>query len=577
MNQTLITKLAVRLTTKNYLDLKYFAMHMAFQVVFSSLWLLRIDSSQILFIALAATVAVLSEAPILILNNYLFKRYKNIVAVRISLAIITMLATSIVFVIVFYALSPSQYVQQYGGYLPGTVNQFVALLYLYFPFAYISESLRSYKSVAAQSQDALAKLKAFEQTADERIRAEESDLKKKVQSALLPSISSIRSELAKKKVMAVGISEQIQDTLKNTVKPLGYNLRNSIEIDNELGSGTVGKISAWGSVPKRFSPREAFSATFSAFFLFPLVLSSSLTVVSKNGLYLVLVQSVLLWVLLELGKLLLPRKSINAVVAFIWQQVIVFAGLISVSLFGYLAAPGATHPFEFVARLGVLVSLASIVYTYASFTERAIRTASSTNQAILMNLDHSRNLLSQRLWIAKRNWSYLVHGRVQAHLLAARVLCQQGQVEGDDLSELLKHLDEVIKILKRPPRPDADLLSELKDLEETWRGIAEFDFEFSPEAKHELAKSSTLRFATNEILREATSNAVKHSNATRITMVLTVESGELKICVSNNGSNPVKSKQKSLGSQMLDELTTNWSLKVDKKTSQVALKANLAL
>lgn len=577
MNQTLISELAVRFTTKNYLNLRYFGMHFAFQVVFSSLWLLRIDSSQIGFIVLAATVAVLSEAPILIFNNYLFNRYKNLVAVRISMAIITMLATSVVFVIVFYAMSPRQYVEQYGGFLPGTVNQFIALLYLYIPYAYISESLRTYKSVATKLQDTLAKQKEFQRTADERIQAEESDLKKRVQSALLPSISSIRSELSKKKVVAVGISEQIQDTLKNTVKPLGYNLRNSIEIDHELGSIPVGKISAWGSVPKRFSPREAFSSTFAAFFLFPLVLSSSLTVVSQNGPFLVMVQSVLLWVLLELSKSILPIKPINAVAAFTLQQVIVIGGLILVSLFGYLAAPSVTSPLEFATRLGVLISFASIVYTYASFTERAIRTASSRNEVILLHLDYTRNMLSQRLWIAKRNWSYLVHGRVQAHLLAARVLCQQEKVEGDDLSELLKHLDEVIKILKRPPRPDADLANELKDLEETWRGIAKFEFEFSSDAKLELAKSSTLRFATNEILREATSNAVNHSNATHIKIELTVESGELKICVLNDGSKPVKNKKKSLGSQMLDELTTDWSLKVDKITSHVTLNANLAL
>ena len=577
MNPNLLSELAVRLTNKNYLNLKYFAMHMAFQVVFSSLWLMQIDSSKIGLIALAAAAAVLAESPVLILNNILFKKYQHRVPVRISFAIVTMLLTSMIFVIVFYALSPSQFVAHYGGYIPGTVNQLVALVYLYIPYAYISESLESYRAVTAKFQDALLKLKLFEQTTDKRIRDEEVDLKKKVQSALLPSITAIRAELANRKVRAVAISEQIQDTLKNTVKPLGYNLRNSIEIDNELKSIPIRKISAWGSVPRKFSPRAAFSAKFAAFVLLPLVISSSLTVVSQNGPFLVIIQVVLLWVILELVKVLLPQKPINVIAAFILQIAVVMLAILSVSLFGYLATPDKGHPLEFAARLGALISLSAIVYTYASFTEQAIQTARSRNEAILNNLEHSQNLLSQRLWIAKRNWSYLVHGRVQAHLLAARVLSKQGKLEDKDLPELLKHLDEVIKILKRPPKPDADLLRELKDLEETWRGIAVFEFEFSSEAKLELAKSPTLRFATNEILREATSNAVKHSNATHITIELTVESGELKVCVTNNGSKPVKSKHKSLGSQMLDELTTNWSLKVDKKTSQVQLKANVAL
>jgi two-component sensor histidine kinase len=83
----------------------------------------------------------------------------------------------------------------------------------------------------------------------------------------------------------------------------------------------------------------------------------------------------------------------------------------------------------------------------------------------------------------------------------------------------------------------------------------------------------------NEILKEAVSNAVRHGDAERawVEVSRTGEKTEaiVEIQVTNDGRIPVTGERRGLGSQLLDELTLEWSLESVPETGQTILAARL--
>lgn len=576
MNNDFLSLLGSRLVRKNYLNLTYFLIHLAIMTLFSALWLIQIDSENLHLIAFAAFIAVLSEAPFLVVFSKIYEKLPNSNKIRLVSIFLVQFITSCAFVATFYALSPSQYVIHYGGFFIGTFNQLLALVYLYVPLAYLSESIREYRQIARAQKNAFQDLGEFEKIATKRISTEEEKLKREIQETLFPVIDEIREQINKTRFVASAVAEQINDVLKNTVKPLGFYIRRDLELELIRPIQRFEKISAWGSVPRKFNPRTTFNALFTSWFLAPMLISSTLTVTKQSSLLISLLQLSFLWVLLEILKLALPSKTIGFVWAFSLHQLVIWSGLFASSFVGYLLSNQSRSPFTFVAQIGLLIAISSTLYTLAHFTESSMARAKETISESTTKLERSKELLSQKIWIAKRNWSYLIHGRVQAHLLAARLIAQQREFGDKSSVELNSHLNEVMETLRNPPGPDVDLLGEIKDLEDTWRGIATLRFDFDEQALKDLEANAQLRFAVNEIQREAVSNAVKHSNATDVQFHYGIDGTDLVMIVENNGTGPIGRKNSNLGSKMLDELTKEWSLKADKKAKTIKLTARLA-
>lgn len=194
-------------------------------------------------------------------------------------------------------------------------------------------------------------------------------------------------------------------------------------------------------------------------------------------------------------------------------------------------------------------------------------------------LQRETSLFEQRMWLAKRNWSFVVHGTVQAALTAAVTrLSASEELEQYQIDLVLQDLQRAKDALSKTPELDIDLNTALQAVVSTWKGICTVDWHFTERATRLLTRDVNARMCVNEIIKEAVSNAVRHGEATKVQIELDRTSDEiLIITVANNGRAPAHNRINGVGSQMLDELTLSWSLTHNRAQAKTILEAKLAL
>ncbi|MEN9956335.1 MAG: hypothetical protein RLY34_1142, partial [Actinomycetota bacterium] len=188
-------------------------------------------------------------------------------------------------------------------------------------------------------------------------------------------------------------------------------------------------------------------------------------------------------------------------------------------------------------------------------------------------------LFEQQMWIARRNWSFVVHGTVQAALTAAITRLSSGdQLEQYQIDMVMQDLNRAKEALSKTPEIDVDLPKALQNLASTWDGICQVKFQITDRATRALQRDSGARMCINEICKEAVSNAVRHGEAKDVLVEIDRDANELLVLkVSNNGRMLDSKIRRGIGSSMLDELTLNWSLTNNRATVRVDLDAELPI
>ena len=575
--KTFLKLLRRRVLQQNYIDVWYVLAISLASAGGAYVWLLGISREQIIGAVVAALYGILATLPIYGAFMLIHKQVKLTEVQTLVTSLTVILTANFAFIYVFYALSPAIYESKYLGLIYGWLNQTSAALYLFAGYSFLRGSFIDFRNVNSKYKSLVRDYSEFKSAAINRLERENQELKERARDALLPSIIEIQTELKNSNQKFLVVAEKIQDTLKNKVKPLGYDLRTVFGEDKLESRIQQQKIKPWGSVPMRINPKNTYSATFTALFSLPVAVPASFALTSKTTLWVIVVEIIITWLVLLAGQSLLPNRKINSMIAFAMQFVMTYIAIRIAGLAGAQIMPSENNPTTFVYQMGFLIMIAGVAYTYVGVTEISLDNSKRGIQKVENSFENSRELLAQKVWIAKRNWSYLVHGSVQAHLLAARAIALRGNLDDEKISKIKRHFEDLLEILNNPPRPDVDLLQEIADLEATWSGVCELNFNFAPGALIELDKNANMRFALNEITKEAVSNAVKHSKANVITFDVSLDGQDLIFKAENNGIEPVVEARKSLGSEMFDELTKDWSLSFNHDSQLVVLNARLAL
>lgn len=188
-------------------------------------------------------------------------------------------------------------------------------------------------------------------------------------------------------------------------------------------------------------------------------------------------------------------------------------------------------------------------------------------------------LFDQRMWIAKRSWSFVIHGTVQAALTAAITRLSAAEpLEQYQIDLVRQDLTRAANALSKTPETEVDLQVALNDLVTTWSGIVAIKFEISERAQRSLQKDSNARMCVNEICKEAVSNAVRHGEAKKIDISIDRTPDELLIIeAADDGRGFWGSVKPGVGSRMLDDLTVSWSIANNRARARTVLTATLPL
>ena len=445
-------------------------------------------------------------------------------------------------------------------------------------FVYILGSRVDHNASMAQLESARERLITHRSQAESMLLAERQSLLKQTQQVLLPRLEQIREALSSS-VQRVATIEALRDLIQNQVRPLSESLSSAAQ------TLTVAEPP---KVPKKPQARMLQNS----FFIKPLIRPGSMFLLFMAGNWFLtfiilgidaaiwrLVYSLASWAVIIAVKAMIPASF----------KVKRGPGIGLLVLIGFAAANPTYWPLkEFSHNLEqdllLLLVVLNVIFCVVGFAYSRsfeIDRIEAVNQMQRDNDSLAREvaLFEQQMWIARRNWSFVVHGTVQAALTAAITRLSSGEeLEQYQVDMAMQDLNRAKEALSKTPEIDVDLGVALPNLASTWDGICQVKFQISERATRALQRDASARMCVNEICKEAVSNAVRHGEATEVLVEIDRDANELLVLkISNNGRLLDAKIRNGVGSAMFDELTLSWSLTNNRATVRVDLDALLPI
>lgn len=430
-----------------------------------------------------------------------------------------------------------------------------------------------------QTQNALLGLR---ENAEVIVVEEELRLVQQTQEELMPQLELLDASLESTGFVREQRAKLIQDirnTIEIHVRPLSDELKSSAQIRAVplMASGVQPlklKVPTLLKLRDAFRPGEIFSLVALTFvgapylFLGPMWGLFGLIAALQFGLW--------LW----LFRILIPaRLTLKTNVGVLALTVLALVPMIPVSftLFAFARDVAAAQLVTNASILAVLVATAGLAFLHGLYQE-----LDASQRELILRIEELRRETSrfeQQLWSARRNWGYVIHGTVQASLTAALMHLQKPEGTDEDLAKVVRQdIQRAVQALRERPVARADLKSAMAELQETWAGVCDIDWQLSGEARQALVADPDLCFCTKEIVKEAISNAVRHGGATLMSVNLDIESGQALVLEAvNNGRVLDEASESGLGSQIIRDLSYFWSLSSDEGAGLTTLVAKMAL
>ena len=423
----------------------------------------------------------------------------------------------------------------------------------------VSNSLRATEALQAleKSRRILEKRLATMRGEISRLNSEVSG---RVSGLITPIIQELMSNLKGAKASEVSIEvEALRATVDNVVRPLSLAVA---EGSSELPSGQTTSDLAVGRENWRIGARVQISnqlVPFWASVLICIVATPAAVVAYEADSFEALgLLGVSTFAVLFIAENALRKLWLPAAAAFFLQIVIyAIAGLASSAM---LSLVGNLDPYSW-GRITTLTIIIGIAFFIGQV--RQTQRSESTNRAVKVNdqLELLNSQVRRELWLNRRRVATVLHGPVQAALYASAMRLAQAQRPSKKLIQSVNaDLENALEILKFDSLESPDLRSVLSQIIEVWAGSCEIYSNVSKSVYQIVKKNPLLNEALVEVLREATSNAIKHGSATEIEIEANVVAKFIEISVINNGRAPVNRSGSGFGSKLYSELTHSWAL-----------------
>ncbi len=227
----------------------------------------------------------------------------------------------------------------------------------------------------------------------------------------------------------------------------------------------------------------------------------------------------------------------------------------------------------------VVGALASLLFILADVVDRGRAVAEERLAQVVNQFSRENKLFEQKLWVAQHVWYTLLHGTVQSALTTAAIRAGgKNQLTASDQEAIVQDLNRAIVALRNPQAKDVIFENSLLELQQTWSGICSVETKVDPELLTALAGLADARIITNEVVKEAVSNAVKHGGATQATINLSLSADrEILVNVSNNGAAPRPGAGAGIGTSIFDAVCLNYELTRDTSSELTQFQARIPL
>jgi len=229
--------------------------------------------------------------------------------------------------------------------------------------------------------------------------------------------------------------------------------------------------------------------------------------------------------------------------------------------------------FNLIPTLTIGTALVGTLVTYGFVIDQELIRYQSelfeANQALELALSST----SQRVWVLRQQAAQILHGSVQSSLTAANMRIRGAEVVDDALlARVREDVERASIAISSFGNNEIKLEESLKEISDLWQGVCDVEFHYSPELIDSIPNDSVSAHCINEIVKECVSNALRHGQASKVTVsFFDSQDGSISILITNNGDTKLSLEQ-GIGSQMLDEVTMSWSREFSESGVQVLAK-----
>lgn len=471
------------------------------------------------------------------------------------------------------------------GFVPTVLYVAALTIYAYGIFAPVLVGLRKYQAGAKDLKHVQLELKAYVDEIDFKSELAEQIRKSQLQAIVLPQLQKIRETLDSGNKASIAAISDIRNLIENSVRPLSQKIASDRVTlrPTVIERPVLTALSAfWVARPLA----ENFRPLTWLLTLGPLYLVGDIVIYGTRVIQVNLITT-LIWALACLGIALAIPKRI---------RVNGFFGALIAGVVGYVIGVPLDHQIavemgDFSAiNLVYVASLADgfgfiFLMALSGHITSALEEVVARRNAKLQSIKLHIAEFNRNQWVAQRNWSYLLHGKIQAGLSVALIRLSGLSASGKSISPATKRkqirevselLDGVIQTLQDPKIIEVNLFNSLNEQRDLWAGACDIRINLPENVESRLSHDPNARFALNELAGEAITNAVKHAEAKKLNLSFELgDEGELLFKAENDGKAPSKAISKSMGSALFDDLAESWSLvRTGKKT---VLKATVRL
>lgn len=173
------------------------------------------------------------------------------------------------------------------------------------------------------------------------------------------------------------------------------------------------------------------------------------------------------------------------------------------------------------------------------------------------------SVLRQEAWITKTQLAKAIHGSVQARFLAVALrIAGVPKLTDEVLAEAKRDIEASIKDVSVSMQgPTGSFAEQFHTIVEAWDGVVKLTLTTEPESVDLLNRYPVARACVLEVVGEAVANAAKHSKAPAINIELQENAfSQIVVSVWSAGKLSTQTTRKGYGSQLLDEVTSSWTL-----------------
>ena len=234
-----------------------------------------------------------------------------------------------------------------------------------------------------------------------------------------------------------------------------------------------------------------------------------------------------------------------------------------------------TLPETFLVQSSVFFSIAYPSIYLMAVANNQSEISQAQLRAIVEELRLLNSQLRQQVLLDQKMLATELHGSVQATLHATAL--QLSKIDQPTIADLEKVRDAVDRALARLGQTSylegESFEQVLADISEVWEDTCKIEYHIQPQALQALEQQSLAR-STIEVVREATTNAIKHGKAKNIKVTITQSGQLLELIVDNDGQELVTNTQ-GLGTSVISDLTH--SHRLYKTRDGVRFTATIAL